>query len=438
MTTFFVTKYEDTVRDGGRDGLGLLPIWSRVARRCIWNVTSISRDLAGWRSLLVAAWLAERVTGSAVDAESRRVMLAAERLIGLARRHAPDAALRDTDRLRGGTRLDLLDGSVRVSGDQRIVILKGQASTGVVGQVGRPAVRSGLLSEELSLDDDARDRLDRALAEVVPHLDRVRGWLLDGAPIDLTEPPAVLNLLARGCSRTPVDVDEAAWLLDRVVYAARGHDPDGAWSPDYQATLARALLAQPGSDTTSLDELPSLLEPVLAPGITGDPVRAWLADIRDVEALLGRMDDLFAWLRFCTKQAQPRSAVADALRKQWQDDKSLRWIGASSSGLERALVLLDDLGIGDELLPFASFVQAVQEQDADACIRAVLDRNEAVSSRRDRRPWVSSLGDSLRAELTSEQGRLRFGADWVHTYYLAELQSLVRDLRPALAAGGEA
>lgn len=34
MSTFFVTEYQDTKSDGGRDALGLLPIWAGVARRC--------------------------------------------------------------------------------------------------------------------------------------------------------------------------------------------------------------------------------------------------------------------------------------------------------------------------------------------------------------------------------------------------------------------
>jgi hypothetical protein len=32
MSTFFITRFDDAKRDGGRDGLGLLPIWSRLAR----------------------------------------------------------------------------------------------------------------------------------------------------------------------------------------------------------------------------------------------------------------------------------------------------------------------------------------------------------------------------------------------------------------------
>ncbi len=436
MRTFFVTEYQSTDRDGGRDGLGLLPIWSRVARRCIWNVTSISRDLAGWRSLLVAVWLAEQVTGGADSAETRRVMLAAERLIGLARWHAPDPSVRHSDGLRGGTRIGHLEGPVRVSGDQRIVILKGQASTGVVGQIGRPAVRSGLLSEELTLDDDARGRMAGALAEVVPHLDRVRGWLLEGATIDLAAPPVLLNVLARACSRAPLGPDEAEWLLDRVVFASHGSDSDGPWTSAQQRALARGLLAVPAVDKANQSEVPKRLLPAIQQDAVGDTVRQWLDDIQAMEALLGRMDDLFAWLRGSTKQARPRTAVVDELRKAWRD--AAQWTGVNSARLDHALRLVDGVVGIDDRTPFDDFAYALQKGDAGGCIQALLERNEVVVTRRDRRPWVSALGGSLRADLTSERGRLQFGTRWEHTYYLAELQSLVRDLRPALPAGGVA
>lgn len=436
MTSFFVTKYQDTVQDGGRDGLGLLPIWSRVARRCIWNVTSISRDLAGWRSLLVVAWLAEEVTGASDDAQTRRVMLAAERLIGLARRYAPDTALRDTRGLRGGSRLGQLQGPVHVSGDDRFLILKGQAATGVVGQIGRPAVRSGLLSESLCLDDDARARVAQALAELRPHRKRVRGWLLEGAPVDLAAPSSLLNPLARACSSAPADADEAAWLLDRVVFASRGVDPEGTWTPPRQQALARAILAEPALDNAPLSEVSLRLQSTLGADAATEVVGVWLRDIRALEALLGRMDDLFAWLRCTTKQARGRSWVVEQVQSQWGAHPE--WLQAQRGDLDHGLRLVGELVDNNALQPFARFVRAVQDRDADAGIGALLDRNQAVVTGRDRRPWVSALGGSLRAELTTERGALKFGRQWEHTYYLAELRSLVRDCRPALALGGVA
>ena len=65
-----------------------MSIWSSVARRCIWSVTGSSFDLSGWRSLLTCVVMAEMV-GDPQDRERHhKLLLATERLVGLARVHS--------------------------------------------------------------------------------------------------------------------------------------------------------------------------------------------------------------------------------------------------------------------------------------------------------------------------------------------------------------
>ena len=433
MTSFFVTDYQDTKLDGGRDGLGLLPVWSRVARRCIWNVTSISGDLAGWRSLLVCAWLAQRV-GDATDAKAhRRTMLAAERLVGLARAFAPNRELRVTAGVRGGTRLTRLHGIVYVAGTQPLELLKGQNATGVVGQIGRPAVRSALLDEFLTLSREAERHLDSILEPLEPELPRLRNVLLRGEPIDLTDPPILLDLLARACIPRPGSQTEAEWLRAQVINASGGDDPEGQWRSEYQTTLARALFEHPALDTAPLAELPHRIAPLLGDGGPATAVREWLSDIRTLETLLGRMDDLFTVVRALTMEAKPKPRIFEFIEAAWEADPA--WSSVHGEDVEQALLQIAELA-PNEREPFAAFAAGLAAKNPGWCLDALLQRNRFVTSRRRRREWMLEEGDVIRADIGSQRTELRASTDWQHSYYLSELRALVIECRAGFA--GEA
>jgi hypothetical protein len=432
MSTFFVTDYQDTKQDGGRDGLGLLPIWSKVARRCIWNVTSISGDLAGWRSLVACVYLAERIPLKTAD-KREDLLLAIERLIGIARCHAPDGQLRSRDGVRGQTRLLSLPPSATLSG---IKILRNQKATGIIGQIGRPAIRSGLLTEELRLSDSARQDVERWLAPLIPHLSELKQYAYADKVIDLANLPECLNVLAQLTGPNPLSGPEARWWFNRLLCASGATDPDGVWSTERQTELAKASHRLP-STATDTANLPQLLRKSLPDSASANQVRDWLLDIESLEALLGRMESAFTWLRGATHEPVDITKLAEQLKAQWaeqQKNGKPGWCELRLADQQRALHLLAHLPEVEQAT-FRAFAVAVVSGDALACIQTLLQRNATVVHHRNRQRWIS--GEKfLRAEITSNPKRLADGDRWVHSYYLKELHGLERACRVAPAEEG--
>jgi hypothetical protein len=429
MSTFFITRFDDAKRDGGRDGLGLLPIWSRLARQCIWNVTSISSDLAGWRSLLACAAITEQVVGDPSDqARYRAVMLATERLIALARARAPTVSLRSDQGLRGTAQVSGLTGKVRVDVEGSFKLLDAQASTGIVGQIGRPAIRSGLLTEKLTLTREAREHL--ALDENTLQDFNLRKVLIDGEEIDLNASPPLLDALARACGPQPSDDKEATWLRERVVWCEGGGDPNGAWRPAMQRCLAESLGVLGPDDALWLQ--PGALEQRLH-GEARNAVIDWLGHVRALEALLGPMEHLFRYLRgACDKPIARIELVAD-IKKQWPVHN---WsVGPGRAARPNAA--LDVLGalLGDVPQPFSDFAKALQDGEAEGCVYALLALNHRVAASRARSAWFTVHGAQIQAELPADVTSLQAWDHWAHSYYLKELRDLHRACAPVPSSG---
>ncbi len=425
MTSFFVTKFQSTERDSGRDGLGLLPIWSAVARRCIWNVTTVSSDLAGWRSLLLAAWMAERLAPHD-DTSRKTVLLAAERLIAVARWHAPDPTTRTRAGVRGGTRLERPREGLTVAGPTPIEILRSQESTGILGQIGRPAIRTGILTEDLRLSAPSADVAERWFAPMYEERAVLRRWLIDGRSLDLDAP--LLSVIARA-SGSPPSAEEAAWWFDHVGCARRATDPEGRWHPRLQTCVARQLREH--RKATSAGEIALVLRGALATSTDPDApdVMAWLDDIVHVEAVLGPMEALFRWLLTSTAERKTRKEIRDTLSAEWSKPAGdrLSWIDtvatrvAESRSRAMEVVRLP----ADERAEILRFSDALVRRDPDDSIDALLERNRAVTGRRKRGSWFTEHTDGLSAEFPGTRAALGDGHDWEHGYYLAELASIV-------------
>jgi hypothetical protein len=214
--------------------------------------------------------------------------------------------------------------------------------------------------------------------------------------------------------------------------AAHGADPDGDWVPARQAALVGAL-QQLSALEHGTHTLPDLLTGHLGHGPAESAVRTWLHDIRALEELLGRMDELFAWMRCVTAQARSWHWMEGQLQEQWQ--QAPWWTAPASERIEHALNLLQGLVASDDLEPFRAFSNALASGDPQGCLKALLQRNRTVVTQRDRRPWLVSHGGTLRAEITSQRATLRSAPAWEHSYYLAELQRVVRECRVALPDG---
>jgi hypothetical protein len=129
---------------GSRDPLGIVPIWNRIGRRLVGNLTTASGSLRGFTTLLLAHAFAEQIEErKARDSESKvTLFLKFEQLAAYCRLVRGDGGFRGLDR---ATRL-LADTKVpRLSARSEDQILGNRKVYGPWGLYSVPSRTSGLL-----------------------------------------------------------------------------------------------------------------------------------------------------------------------------------------------------------------------------------------------------------------------------------------------------
>jgi hypothetical protein len=144
---------------GSRDPLGLVPVWSRLGRRFVGNLTTVSSSARGFTTLLIGYYLAEMVADGYKERELD-VFLRFEQVAAYTRLYLHgDADFRGTRRAER-TRSRTSRPPIGTSSDRQI--LSDQKTYGLWGLFSMPARSSGLLRHgEPSLTAASRDLVER-------------------------------------------------------------------------------------------------------------------------------------------------------------------------------------------------------------------------------------------------------------------------------------
>jgi hypothetical protein len=187
---------------GSRDPLGLQPLWSRLGRNVVHNLTTVTTSVRGFTTLILGFYFAERLVeeGGAPIEQITPAFLKFEQLAAYSRvawRDRPGNEELDEDELRGvvRARVNLREGAGRVtiSASQDWQILANQRSYGLWGLYTVSARASGLLVDDpLRLSVGAREFVE---SEYVPRIGR--------------NAPAVLQFLRNERSFQPQGKDAA-------------------------------------------------------------------------------------------------------------------------------------------------------------------------------------------------------------------------------------
>jgi len=128
---------------GSRDPLGVQPIWTRMGRHVVGNLTTVSTSVRDFTVLLLGYWFAERVAGFGGGDGDLAVFLKWEQLAAYSRWLINgDHSFRGTER----TGKNLQEGrKVRLGADPASQILSNQKTYGLWGLYTVPARSSGFL-----------------------------------------------------------------------------------------------------------------------------------------------------------------------------------------------------------------------------------------------------------------------------------------------------
>ena len=431
MPTFFTALPKDEQVTGSRDPLGFLPLWSELGRQSIANVTTVSSDMPGWVTLALGTMETRELVGDDDDA-FLGTFLMVEQAVAYAR-----CVDKNERTVRGSNevRKRLKRGNHQVLGaDKRSQILVGQRTTGVWGQVSRPARRSGLLDEG---DDRLTDRCQETVEALVDEAlgkslrQRLRRCVR-AKKFALNEEDELIRALQALHAPRPSGLRQQL-LRERVLFAG-GSEPEPGAPLHGDETLAGTLHRQ-HSLVRLLQRTPRdwSHKPFTTLATLQDRARsegdldlaAWLEKVQLLEQLLGPLERLFRFLLIPSSKS-----ISELAHIVGESFASLPLRAAEGFEVAQSLA---SKGAGFEQLEAAQ--RAFVTQDWPSLVVAVVERNKAIMNTRQRAAWVvRTPDDRLQVDLGApDDGAIAtlphdLETCWTHGFYLPELHRLVDDI----------
>ena len=437
----FLTALDPEVQvKGSRDPLGLELIWTHLGRTLIGNLTTVTRSVRQFTTLLLGIHFAGQVSSKGTDEDSfLSAFLRFEQLAAYARYLHFERARSDIRGVRAVRRnLNEGGGTVPISVLPKGQILSSQQAYGVYGLFRMASRASGLLEDVLE------DRLTRTGGEpaAAAFVERQVACLPRNCQHE------ILSLIARnGKLDTQAAVLEALSHVLRPTLTSEEAGFYGAYlvHGEYlvdsrlrsvQARLWEVLefVASSRHDQFGWDREFSAIE--LAACIaqarkTGDSdLTNRLDRVRRCEELLGLSARLFDYL--IGQDGQSLTAVAATIKREWRSPPG--WLEVSD--------LTDAFAVGGSEVPgrMLRLAEHLRSGDNSQVCRVLLEQNVAVMRDRGGGPWIVLDKDILKVRYREQPGEIPMADTlhslWEHTYFLNSLKSLGSQVYHDQVGGG--
>jgi hypothetical protein len=420
----FLTDLDERAEvKGSRDPLGLVPLWSKLGREVVGNLTTVTNSVRGFTTLLVGLELAEiirdELRGDAPPALD--VFLRVEQLAGYARYRMHGGS--DIRGYRRVARRLNESRRIRISAATEHQILSNQKIYGLWGLFTVASRASGLLEPgEARLHPDARAFVER---HYFPYLGNGRGV------------KALVDRLRRSSFDIQTDGRDAG-LLDGL---GRMHEP--RLRKD-ESVFYRDHLAWGGPrDSTSGKQrvLAELLACITTPEFgfpefkalqkaahRNEDLASPLQRIGWVEALIAPASLLFGFLQ--TRHRQSMDSVARELAVTWERPLRLDLGGLGS--LEDAIAAA--LQSPPEAALWMELADALSRSTYRRAIELLIAINASVMRRRHgAAPWITTERGMIQVHLADEGTKLLPVAEaeehWRSTYFINSLWRIAREVQ---------
>ena len=430
LTVPFLTKLDPRgAVKGSRDPLGVQPIWTRIGRKAVGNLTTVSTSVRDFTVLLLGYHFAEQLAHDRADSSELSTFLKWEQLASYARAHVnKDTRFRGTERVRAALNSG---GKVTISDETAHQILGNQKIYGLWGLYTVPARSSGLLEgDPTRLTPAGRDLVEGLYVPLLekhggPRMaNRIKEILAssktridpDGSDRPLLEAIGrvlVLKLLARerevyrhhlvnggDDDSTGGRQEQLATLLYRTTT-----DPSFVWSPAALVALETGARRIEG----------------------GDALATNLERIRACESLLAPCVALF--IHLLGMDGKPLGEAAKRVRTQWGahvttvKTADIRRIEAELGGM--------DADAGKRWVDIATTASTGAYDDL---IKLLLVQNREVMGERGSTSWLDLRDDHFHVRFHEERGELPKKAElptlWRHSYFIDALRLVAGQIGP--------
>jgi len=430
---FFTAIDPDARIKGSRDPLGFEVIWTALGREIIGNLTTVTRSVRQFSTLLFGFHLANRATESLADRDEQFLpaFLRFEQLAAYARfcQYGDQTVGGDIRGIRAVRRnMQESRHHLRLSPEPQWRLLSDQKTYGLYGLFRMAAYNSGLLDrdKDTQLSPRAREFVEQRLRSVPRNtqeqivrsirqdtafdadkssaVDAVAGLLepqLSGSEI-----PFYGSHLVRGQYLLEALEDQAR--LWECIEAVNSPSRKFSWDVEFDMKELGACIGD--ATARGYGELAGTLD-----------------RIRRTEELLGTAAQLYDFL--LTQANQPLDTVAGTMSRQF--DQGLNWL--------RVADLKPTFGESGERL--AGLAERLASGDYAGACKALLAQNDAVMRQRDGRAWIVLKDGTLDVRLIEEGGNLPTHEDlrhpWVHTYFLNALKRVGACVYHGVAGGDD-
>ncbi len=440
LTIPFLTQLDSRAAiKGSRDPLGIQPIWARLGRHVVGNLTTVSNSVRDFTVLLLGHYFAERVADEGGAEGDLATFLKWEQLAGYARAHVnKESGFRGTERV-----------ARRLADDHRVLlgvgsdaqILSNQKIYGLWGLYTVPAKASGLLGgDPTRLSPPARQIVEERL---LPRLESAGSQVVNGIASRLRLPEYSLDVQERSRDATTLKGvarvlsmlgdSEKALYREHLLHGGPADRDSGRGTQGQQQVFAELLaetLDEPDWALTP-ETIRTMADRALKHGAVGEQLASRLERIRAAESVLAPAAAFYEHLLGC--DGQTPDAVADEVRRHWERTAASTIDPKAVEALEPELRASgDEAESGHRWVRLAAAFHDARYEDA---IPLVLEQNAAIMrARSTAAPWADIRDGKLRVRFRDEQlARLPEAKDlpgyWRHAYFIDSLRAVAGSLR---------
>jgi hypothetical protein len=419
----FLTDLDERAQvKGSRDPLGLVPLWSKFGREVVGNLTTVSRSVRGFTTLLVALDLADmlrdQLRGEAP--EPLEIFLRFEQLAGYARFKCNQdrevlGLRRVAQRVNEGRR-------IRISSDSNDQILSNQKMYGLWGFFTVPARSSGLLVPgDSRLTDDARKFVERHYYPILGNRQGVNSLrtLLRRESYDLrheARDAALLNAIGRMHSRR-LRAEERTFYRDHLAWGG----------PDDSTQGRQRALADILSGTKTQDFGFPEFRAVQKKAEAAEALASALVRIGLLERLIAPAALVFGFLQ--NRHGQTTPSVARQIAETWE-----RPLRLDVAGIRRLQPdIAGALQSKEESELWIALSEALSGAEYMRVIELLVAINTSVMQRRHGAAgWIVIEAGKIRVRLADERAELTSVEDaeerWRSTYFINSLWRIAREV----------
>lgn len=406
---------------GSRDPLGIQPIWTRLGRHVIGNLTTQSTSVRDFGTLLLGYHFAEVLTDQIGPGTETATFIKWEQLAAYSRAWCnADFSFRGV----GKVRSILSEGSrVTLSDDRGSQILSNQRTYGLWGLYTGPARTSSLLDgDPVRLTAAGRDIVD---SHYLPKLDgasqryvrRIRQLLESKrSPIDLNRGDQPLAAAVAGVLSKKLSAVERRFFREYLLYG--GPQDDTAGRQRQMADLIAETADEDEWDFTPA-RVRHFAKRARSKGESWEPLAHRLDRIATCESVMAPASVLFGHL--LGLDGKRVSSIAERLRSAW--GPTLRTVDPALFAELHAELSAGDKVAGDRWVALA---EAFAAGDYSQALLVLADQNKSVMEMRGGVAWIEIGGGMLHVRVRDEQGGLREGQAlidlWRFPYFLDSLR----------------